>query len=866
MKPIYLEFCGINSFSEKAQIDFKALLSGGVFGIFGDTGSGKSTILDSIHFALYGEIDRVPKSFNDCINNRSEGASVTFDFEISYEGSRKTYRVKRERKRKNGTTKAYLYEYTKEDGLLALAEGTRDVDERIEKILGLNFADFKTCIALPQGDFAALVESTTGERVKLVSRLFNLEKYGERLSKAVNERYYKAEEEVNLIKAKMGENEGGSEELIVQTVAKIEEKKEELSKIQQELDQAERRYAFAQEADKAKRDYEALCLKLSELNARLPQMEALQNKLTLLPKAQAVKEKADALRQSRVEEQQANERLTTAQADYEKAQAAFEKAAQTLERENYDEKILKLSLDLQRVEDAQTDVAAAKIAESALKDCIAEYNALKNKCVEEDFAKKREEIEGEIDALGEDGTLLDYLKRNYKGVLLTDVYGEIRGDLGALAQKYPQTEADIKLLLQKYSAIAGKAEENAFDITTINLAFKEIERKRKVLREELAAIEKRRLAYEENENKKKILSEKGKNLRESYNAAMQKIAFVKDLGEMEELSKRMQTLKASRQQARGIYEAAQRTLSTCFAETEKCSGLATLQKQTTEHNETVLKKALQETGFSAIEEALSLLGEIGNADRAAAECKAFFESYALANKEQAKTDRSKFDGYDTQTLSLALQAKEEARSRFDACNKSLGASEKELDRLQKLKEKYKEQQKELEEKEGYKKVCDELRMLVRGNKFLEFIASEYLQEISASASKTLLSLTGGRYFLRYDKEFKVGDNLDGGNLRVVRTLSGGETFLVSLSLALSLSAAICLKSLRPIEFFFLDEGFGTLDEKLVDTVMDVLGKLSKTFSVGLISHVEELKHRIDHKIIVNGATESRGSTVRLECF
>ena len=129
-----------------------------------------------------------------------------------------------------------------------------------------------------------------------------------------------------------------------------------------------------------------------------------------------------------------------------------------------------------------------------------------------------------------------------------------------------------------------------------------------------------------------------------------------------------------------------------------------------------------------------------------------------------------------------------------------------------------------------------------------------------------MSLTGGRYFLRYDKEFKVGDNLDGGNLRAVKTLSGGETFLVSLSLALSLSAAICQKSLRPIEFFFLDEGFGTLDDKLVDTVMDVLGKLSKTFAVGLISHVEELKHRIDNKLLVAGATESSGSKVRVERF
>ena len=68
MKPVYLEFCGINSFSQKAVIDFEKLLSGGVFGIFGDTGSGKSTILDCIHLALYGKIDRAVGSQNDCIN------------------------------------------------------------------------------------------------------------------------------------------------------------------------------------------------------------------------------------------------------------------------------------------------------------------------------------------------------------------------------------------------------------------------------------------------------------------------------------------------------------------------------------------------------------------------------------------------------------------------------------------------------------------------------------------------------------------------------------------------------------------------------------------------------------------------------
>ena len=202
----------------------------------------------------------------------------------------------------------------------------------------------------------------------------------------------------------------------------------------------------------------------------------------------------------------------------------------------------------------------------------------------------------------------------------------------------------------------------------------------------------------------------------------------------------------------------------------------------------------------------------------------------------------------------------------DGLTARIASLETEKKRLVEIRDKYLSLEKEKKGKEKTRDLCDELRSLLRNNRFLEFIASEYLQEICFAASKTLLSLTGGRYFLSYEKEFKVGDNLDGGKLRAVKTLSGGETFLVSLSLALSLSAEICRKSLRPIEFFFLDEGFGTLDGKLVDTVMDVLGKLSKNFAVGLISHVEELKHRIENKILVTGATETSGSKLRVESY
>ncbi len=862
MKPIYLEFCGVNSFSQITKIDFKSLLAGGVFGIFGDTGSGKSTILDCIHLALYGVVERASKSMADCINYNLDSAYVLFEFEITTDGIRRLYKVKRERKRKNNGSKAYLYVEQEDGKWLALAEGTRDVDEKIGEIIGLNFNDFKMCIALPQGDFAALVKAGTADRVKLVSRLFDLEKYGEKLSKAVNEKYYNAENEVKLIKAEMGQNEGGNDENIQQKRSELGVEKKALAALETELLEAEKQLEKEVSLAKEKADYDVLLRQLSALEGRLEEMQEKRKSAERLPAARMIDEKAKAVEENNREKLQAQNRQLLAEEGLQKAEKKLEIAKKQVEEGDFDNKIVALSVTLERVKNAQEDMQTAKDAKKRLDECIEGYKALSKKCPQEDFEGIKARLEQTLSTLGEDESFTDYIKHNFKDGLLKEERREVQKDLIFLSNKYPQTGEDVEKLLEKY-AVSESQEE--LDITFLHKRFKEIEAGRKELKAELEGVLKRQREYEANEKQKELLTEQGKIYRKSYDTAQAKIQAVQELS-LEDTQKALDKAREGKQLALANVDEAQKDVQSYLSEMEKQKESFRLRSQMQESLQAALVKSLQEGNFEVVEDARSLIRRLGDEERVVSECKAFFEKYELVKSKIAETDTSKFEAFDENAQGRARARKQDLQFKKDESNRKIASLETQIRSLEEIRERYKAFEKALIEKEKEKNLCDELRSLLRNNRFLEFIASEYLQEICISASKTLLSLTSGRYFLKYEKEFKVGDNLDGGNLRAVKTLSGGETFLVSLSLALSLSGAICQKSLRPIEFFFLDEGFGTLDEKLIDTVMDVLGKLSKDFAVGLISHVEELKHRIENKILVTGATEKHGSTVRVECF
>ncbi|WP_309599601.1 SbcC/MukB-like Walker B domain-containing protein, partial [Paenibacillus tyrfis] len=148
-------------------------------------------------------------------------------------------------------------------------------------------------------------------------------------------------------------------------------------------------------------------------------------------------------------------------------------------------------------------------------------------------------------------------------------------------------------------------------------------------------------------------------------------------------------------------------------------------------------------------------------------------------------------------------------------------AERDHEELQAKHARWSELEAEREKSQQELSMLGKLQSVLRGNAFVEFLAEEQLMHVSRAASERLGQLTRQKYAIEVDSGggFVIRDNANGGVRRPVTTLSGGETFLTSLSLSLALSTQIQLKGEHPLEFFFLDEGFGTLDQELLDTVI-----------------------------------------------
>ncbi|WP_420595418.1 AAA family ATPase [Deinococcus sp.] len=168
MKPLHLSVQGFMPFREHAEVDFTDLQ---LFAIQGATGSGKSSLLDAITYALYGETDRLGQTGLDALISTGErGFSVSLTFEVGGQ----TYRVARTKGRKQAENQVRL-EHQQDGKWLNLSDNAvRATQNRVSKLLGLDFKSFTRAVMLPQGKFDALLRGSKAERQKLLGELTNI--------------------------------------------------------------------------------------------------------------------------------------------------------------------------------------------------------------------------------------------------------------------------------------------------------------------------------------------------------------------------------------------------------------------------------------------------------------------------------------------------------------------------------------------------------------------------------------------------------------------------------------------------------------------------------------------------------------------
>ncbi|MBG0763992.1 MAG: hypothetical protein H0S78_03740, partial [Tissierellales bacterium] len=292
----------------------------------------------------------------------------------------------------------------------------------------------------------------------------------------------------------------------------------------------------------------------------------------------------------------------------------------------------------------------------------------------------------------------------------------------------------------------------------------------------------------------------------------------------------------------------------------------------------IFEKKLEEEGFKDLTDYNKSALEKDDLKSIEKEIKEYEENIKLLEIDIKKLEK------DTEGLKLVDTKEIEdnimlLEGKRDQCQKTLNNLEVKIEKSLELLKELKLSYKELEtKKEKYGKYSY-LSGLVngRGEKGMDklslerFVQIEFFEDIISAANQRLRKMTEDRYYMKrteeYSRQRQIGLDLDvydnyTGKTRSVKTLSGGESFKASLALALGLSDVVQSYSGGvQLDTIFIDEGFGSLDpESLENSINCLIDIQEKGRLVGIISHVEELKERIDTRLEV--ISTNRGSTTK----
>lgn len=774
MRPLQLELSGFTAFRDPVVVDFADV---DFFALVGPTGSGKSSIVDAICFALYGCIPRYDdeRLIAPAISQGLLEARVRLDFEV--DGTQYVaVRVARRQGSGASTREARL-----ERGDEILAGNADEVSAAVEKLLGLPFDHFTKCVVLPQGDFARFLHDKPSKRQDLLVRLLNFGIYdamGRRANEIAAVEQSRAERIKSELEQDLAEATAESLEAAKNRLVSLEELKTLVADAAPQLRETE---ASLESASKSATAAEAWIELLGTL--RPPeQLGALAENLT-----------------------NASQKVVTA-----KEGVGLANAAVTAALEDARGLPDRATLELARESHSRREKLAPQV-EVATKESHRAENA------EDKAATAQREAEDRLKEAGEacEGARRDERAHDLARLLKKDGPCPVCGQIVA---KIPRSKPVRHLEDAEKAERAAASQAESVRQAHLQAA------------KDLAAATKN-------------LEQLTKQLHEVESA----VAEQPDVSTINDLLKQLDAAEQRRDLALDAANQANEQLVSAESDLTEASKLMS---------------SFQEA-FDAQRDSVAPLGPlIPKRENLEADWNQLAKWAAAQSKTQVKI------GEQARTEAAKLEASRNSINADldDVCRKadveviegrhgdavlaaSIRAQEK-VTRIEKAIGTVQTLGKQLKIAETQHELAKALGRHLSSTGFEKWLINEALCRLCEGATSLLQELSDGQYSLAIDdaNNFLVVDHRNADATRSAKTLSGGETFLASLALALALSehlSELAATGSARLDAIFLDEGFGTLDPETLEIVAAAVESLgAQGRMVAVVTHVRELAERV----------------------
>ncbi len=919
MRPINIRISAFGPYAGCTEIPMEDLGDKGLYLITGDTGAGKTTIFDAICFALFGEPSG-PSREAGMFRSKYAAPETPTEVELTFSHMGKTYRIKRNPEYMRPAKKGGGETRQLSDATLELPDGSvitkvRNVNSRVEEILGINREQFSQIAMLAQGDFLKLLLSSTEERIKIFRDLFKTSDYQtlqNRLDEAFKEIYGRVQDGKKSIEQyisgircdrdsvhssqveKAGKGELTTEDVVLLLDDLIledgDEKKkldEELAAISGELQEVNRRLGTAKTIEKAKK----AC---SDMKEKL---------LTEEPKSSELEEAFEKAKAALGKKSELEKKAATIEADFPRYERLLELKSQIDKgKEDLTSRKENLSKAAKKREQKQEELEKLKEEQALYLDI--DTRILKTGTELEANDRKREsahEISVSLSSYYEDSRECEEKQKLYKAendnfVRLNDIYESMdlhfrNAQAGILASSLKEGQECPVCGSVHHPKLAVLPDEAPTE-KELQKARKDAEKARKIRDDRAGELQGIRMALETKKTdlEAKCSKELGiTDIEKAREEIARKLSEIDDRSH--ELSARLSEENRLKKRSGevadlipGLSDEITRA-DELIAEEKAGISADSARIEAGEKELGVLAKTLsfksKEDAAEAIRnllrQARGLQDAYDEADRKLKGQKSLITELKAGIREQEKT----IEGADTVDAGADEDKLGHLKARQKQCIDQgeivAGRLESNAHTRDKILERAKDLA-DLEKRLGWIKTLADTANGKLGGKdkvrLETYVQTTYFDRIIERANLRLITMSGGQYELVRLKEAsntKSQSGLDLGvidhynaSTRSVRTLSGGESFIAALSLALGLSDEVQSSAGGiQIDTMFVDEGFGSLDPDALDMAYKALAGLTEgNRLVGIISHVADLKDRIDRQIIVT-KQKSGGSTVKI---